>query len=117
MSGTIRPMWGPTPQGHDGLMTDSSIIAIRVAGADDEAVLRNLSHLDSARPLQRPAVMAIVDGEPVAAISLDDDRLVADPFTPTEDAVAILRAHVAVATARQRRRPRLGLRVPRLRLA
>ena len=99
-------------------MTDSSIIAIRVAGADDDSVLRDLSLLDSARPLQRPAVMAVVDGEPVAAISLDDHRVVADPFTPTEDAIAILRARVAVAAARQRRRPRLGLRLPpRLRAA
>jgi hypothetical protein len=79
-------------------------------------VLRQISQLDSARPLQRPAAMAVVDGRPVAAMSLDDGRVVADPFTPTEDAVELLRARVGSVSAR-RRRPRRALRIPRLRIA
>jgi hypothetical protein len=97
-------------------MTDSSIFAIRVAGADDDDVLRQISQLDSARPLQRPAAMAVVDGRPVAAMSLDDGRVVADPFIPTQHAVELLRARVGSASARRRRRRALP-RIPRLRLA
>jgi hypothetical protein len=97
-------------------MLDSTVIAFRSATADDDRVLRELSELDSARPMQRPAVLAVVDGQPVAAVSLSDGRIVADPFTRTEDVVTMLRARVAALaadTARKRRMPY----VPRLRHA
>jgi hypothetical protein len=110
-------MCDPTPQVHHGVMTNSSTIAIRAANADDSSVLRELSELDSARPVSQPAVVALVDGRPVAAASLSDGRVVADPFTETADVVALLQARVsAFAPARaRRRRPRLHL--PRLRAA
>jgi hypothetical protein len=73
-------------------MTDSSTITLRAAGEAEDAVLRELAALDSARPLRRPALLAVVDGRPVAARSLRDDRVVADPFVPTGDVVALLRA-------------------------
>jgi hypothetical protein len=80
-------------------MTESSIIAFRPATEDDDRVLDELSQLDSKRPLARPAVLAVVDGEPVAAVSLDDGQVVADPFTRTEDVVSLLRATVAAIAA------------------
>ena len=97
-------------------MTDSTILAFRIATYDDDAVLRELAALDSARPLRRPALLAIVDGRPVAAGSLRDGDVVADPFTPTGDVVELLRARLAThAAARRPRRSRL--RVRRLRPA
>jgi len=100
-------------------MFDSSVIAFRSATADDDRVLRDLSELDSARPVERPAVLAVVDGEPVAAVSLRDGRIVADPFTRTEDVVAMLRARVAALAAERARATRLpGVpHLPRLRPA
>src|SRR4051794_5485222 len=96
-------------------MLDSTI-AFRSATADDERVLHELSELDSARPVQRPAVLAVVDGTPVAAVSLSDGRIVADPFTRTEDVVTMLRARAAALAADTPRRRRLRY-VPRLRPA
>jgi hypothetical protein len=94
-------------------MTPTSTIALRVATADDADDLRRLAELDSARPLLRPAVLGVVDGRPVAAVSLRDGRIVADPFTPNADVVALLRAHAhSIDHARRSRRP--SLRLPRL---
>src|SRR3954447_3747885 len=86
-------------------MLDSSVIAFRTATADDDTLLRDLSELDSHRPLERPAVLAVVDGEAVAAISLRDGQIVADPFTRTEDVVVLLRARVAALAAERGSRP------------
>jgi hypothetical protein len=97
-------------------MFDSSIIAFRSATSEDDRVLQDLSELDSARPVERPAVLAVVDGHPVAAVSLTDGRIVADPFTRTEDVVTMLRARVA-SLAAERARKRGFRYVPRLRPA
>src|SRR3954470_23184112 len=99
-------------------MLDSTI-SFRSATPDDERVLHDLSELDSARPVQRPAVLAVVDGHPVAAVSLTDGRIVADPFTRTEDVVTMLRARVAALAAETARagRPAGVPRLPRLRPA
>jgi hypothetical protein len=80
-------------------MSENSVIAFRPATSDDDRVLRELSQLDSAREISSPAVLAVVDGAPVAAVSLSDGRVVADPFTRTEDVVALLRARVASLAA------------------
>ena len=75
-------------------MTSTSILSIRPAEPTEDSVLRDLSELDATPQLQRPALLAIVDDQPVAAVSLQDGRVAADPFTRTEDVVVILRAHV-----------------------
>src|SRR3954447_23518399 len=115
-SRSMCPMYRPPPQGDHAHMLDSSVIAFRTATADDDQVLRDLSALDSHEPLQRPAVLAIVDGAPVAAVSLSDGQIVADPFTRTEDVVVLLRARVA-ALAAQRASHRGLARLGRLRFA
>jgi hypothetical protein len=97
-------------------MTSTSTLSIRTATTADDAVLRDLSALDSARRLQRPALLALVDGTPVAAASLRDGRVVADPFSPTEDVVRVLRARGTSRPARRRGRRPFG-RLPRLRPA
>jgi hypothetical protein len=76
-------------------MTSTSILSIRQAEPTEDAVLRDLSELDATPQIRRPALLAIVDDQPVAAVSLSDGRVAADPFTRTEDVVQILRAHVA----------------------
>ena len=97
-------------------MTSTATVSIRIATADDDALLRELSALDSARALQRPALLAVVDGTPVAAGSLTDGRIVANPFAPTEDVVRMLRARSASRPAARRSRRRIPRR-PRLRPA
>jgi hypothetical protein len=93
-------------------MTQTSTIAIRTATEADATVLRTLAELDSKRPVQGPAVVALVDGRPVAAASLSDGSIVADPFAATADVVPLLRARAA-AFAPERPGGRFRLRVPR----
>ena len=70
-----------------------------------------LAELDSQRPLTGPALVGEIDGRPAAAISLEDGRVVADPFQPTANLVALLRmrarglhAHERVPALRDRLR-------------
>ncbi len=96
-------------------MTTSSI-TIRPAYADDDTAITRLAALDSAeRPPAAPLLVAEVDGELHAALSLSDGSTIADPFRPTLHILTLLRVHAAEMArrpARQRRRV-----IPRLRLA
>ena len=92
------------------------VIAIRRATDDDRRTLDRLSALDSAPPLSGPALLAFLDGQPCAALSLADGRVVADPFHPTADAVELLRARAAHLAAERPARRRLT-RLPRTRRA
>lgn len=74
-------------------------VVIRPAVSADTATLRQLAHLDSARPLRGEVVMAEQGGAPVAAISLSDGRLIADPFTSTLDVAELL--HIRAAQLRE----------------
>ena len=65
-------------------------LALRVAHVDEAPVVRRLAALDDARPLDGDVLLALVDGEAVAALSLDDGRVVANPFLPTADTVRLL---------------------------
>jgi hypothetical protein len=92
--------------------TDPSVL-IRAARGSDGAALENLARMDSQRPLGGDVLLAEQDGVIVAAIA--GARMVADPFRPTADVLALLRMH-ADGTAdgsRSRRRAR----APRLRAA
>ena len=98
-------------------MTSTSTIILQQATAAEDAALRELSQLDSARTVSRPALMAVVDGRLLAAISLHDGRVVADPFAETEDAVALLRVRSSALQTVPRRGNRGGRRRgPRLTL-
>ena len=70
--------------------------------------------LDSARVPRSPLLVAEMDGEIRAVLSLDDGSAVADPFHKSLDLVDLLRAR-AGATQRAPRRSRLplSLRKPR----
>lgn len=93
-------------------------ITIRPAYADDEQGLRRLAVLDSApRVPPAPVIIAEVDDELRAALSLRDGSVIADPFHPTVELVALLRTHArASEPARSRTRHLLGRRY-RLRYA
>ncbi len=67
-----------------------SVIALRRAGDDEAADLARLAALDSARPLDGDVLVALVDGRLVAAVSLGDGRMIADPLAPTTEARALL---------------------------
>ena len=83
------------------------VIALRLAGPDEADELADLAGLDSSRVLTGNVLVAVVDGRLVAAISLEDGRVVADPLVPTVEARALLeaRARQLVQLPRLRRRP------------
>src|SRR3954465_14925881 len=89
-----------------------STISIRPSRPSEQAALNDLAGLDSARPLEGDVLVAIVDDAPVAAISLDDGRVIADPFRRTAATAKMLkpRAGVGGPGARAPPRPRAPLR-------
>jgi hypothetical protein len=66
-------------------------LLMRRARAEDSARISVLARLDDKRMPAGPFLLADVAGEIVAAISLSSGIVVADPFQPTADAVAMLR--------------------------
>jgi hypothetical protein len=91
----------------------NSSLVMRPMRPAEAAAVRRLAYLDSSRPLRGDVLVALVDDRPVAAASLSDGRVVADPFERTDDIVELLREYAdglrsARATAHRRRRsPRL----------
>ncbi|HEV2787395.1 MAG TPA: hypothetical protein VGV67_13440 [Solirubrobacteraceae bacterium] len=86
-------------------------VAIRRARPADAAQLRDLAQLDSARPLEGSALVAVVEGRIWAAIGLDDGRVIADPFLPAAPAIELL--HLRVRQLRTAEGRRTGARAPR----
>ncbi len=66
-------------------------ILLHFARPDDSGLVRRLAQLDDAKPLEGQILIAFVAGEAVAALSLTDGRVVANPFVPTADVVTLLR--------------------------
>jgi hypothetical protein len=95
-------------------------IALRTSEPSDGPALNRLATLDSAKTPAGQVLLAEVDGELRAAVSLETGQAVADPFRPTADLVALL-ALAATATRRSgsrvRRRLARPARVPVVRLA
>jgi len=73
-------------------MTPANSVTIRLARTDEATALAHLAELDSALKLLAPALVAEVAGELLAAISLADGKLVANPLRRTADVVELLRA-------------------------
>lgn len=88
-------------------------VVIRAARGPDGDALDQLARLDSQRPLDGDVLLAEQNGRIVAAVA--GARVIADPFRPTADLVALLHVHAGrnghVAAARPH------VRVPRLRAA
>jgi|RhiMethySRZTD1v2_1073278.scaffolds.fasta_scaffold2641300_2 hypothetical protein len=88
-------------------------VVIRAARGSDGGALDELARVDSQRPLAGEVLLAEQDGVLVAALA--GERVVADPFRPTADVVALLRLHAGRSGHAQGARPRI--RVPSLRAA
>lgn len=82
-------------------------MVLRYDRVTDEEALRRLAALDSVRPLKGRALVAEVEGRPVAALGLLDRRVVADPFEHTADAVELLRFRARRLETAPVQRPRL----------
>jgi hypothetical protein len=86
-------------------------VAIRLAESDEAAVVRRLAALDDSPALEGPVLLGLMDGEAVAALSLLDRRVVANPFLYTRDVIQLLRLradHIAgPAPGPRRSRPTL----------
>ena len=120
------PLRSPRRRRREDVASDG--VAIRAAGPDDAVVLSNLALIDSAplaaERLSRLAadpgagtvLVADVDGQPLAALDVDRDSAVADPFEPTASLVAMLRVRarqLAGSGSGAHRLPHIG--VPHLR--
>jgi hypothetical protein len=88
-------------------------VVIRAARGSDGDALEGLARLDSQRPLAGDVLVAEQDGALVAALA--GDRVIADPFRPTTDVIALL--NVRAGGSRRRSGHRGRVRVPRLRAA
>ena len=65
-------------------------ITLRPSENSDTSALRDLAALDSQHTPAEPVLLAEVDGELQAAISLEDGAVVADPFADTRTARMLL---------------------------
>jgi hypothetical protein len=73
----------------------TAILAIRPATAADAGALIRIAALDSRPVPQGDVLLAIVDGEPVAAVEVETGAVIADPFVPTADLVDLLHLRAA----------------------
>jgi hypothetical protein len=96
------------PRGHDACMsTTTDTVTIRRAGSEDAVAIKLLAMLDSTAPLRGPVLVAESAGLVLAAISLEDGRVAADPFFPTADLVGLLRARAERFESQHTHRRRL----------
>jgi hypothetical protein len=86
-------------------------ITIRQATEQDRAAIARLAALDEGAAPRGDALLALVDGQLMAALPVDGGEGVADPFHPTADLLALLRVR-----ARQGDTRATGVRTPLLRL-
>jgi hypothetical protein len=86
-------------------------IAIRRAGVADQPAVARLAALDSRRAPQGEVLLALVAGEPRAALALDSGAAIADPFHASADVIDLLRARAATMNSGQRPPKRRRLRV------
>jgi hypothetical protein len=86
-----------------------SPVTVRLATANDGPVLVRVADLDCAAMPPAPLLVGERGARIVAALSLRDGTVVADPFVPTADIVALLR--LRARQMRQRERPARRLRL------
>ncbi len=85
-------------------------IAIRRAGEHDRDAVRRLAALDSTREPRGDVLIAEVDGEPWAALSVSDGHAAADPFRPSGPVLDLLRTRASQKAPRVDGRPLLAPR-------
>lgn len=83
--------------------SDASITLRRANFHDDEAVDR-LAQLEGLEVPAEPILLAEVGGRVLAALSITDGTVIADPFAPTAHLVEMLKAHAYPRPSSGRRR-------------
>jgi hypothetical protein len=76
-------------------MCPANVHAIRLATEDDGRALGRMAQFDSQRPLGGRVLIGEIDGTAAAAISLKDNRMIADPFQRTGHITEMLRMRAA----------------------
>jgi hypothetical protein len=79
----------------NGTRRSHADVVIRRATSGDGPALAALSALDAAPVPLGPALVAEVAGVPTAVLPLDGGRAFGDPFTPTDELVALLELRAA----------------------
>jgi hypothetical protein len=90
-------------------MTSPASLFLLPAGPVDAGTLNRLAALDETEPLTGDVLLAVADGRAVAAMSVADGRVAADPFARTGEAVALLRLRAQQTRRRSGAARRLGL--------
>ena len=85
-------------------------VTIRHAFPDDGLALLRLASLDSREPPAQPVLVAEVDGELRAALSLRDGGAIADPFHRTQSLIDLLEARATQLIAADARTRETGAR-------
>jgi hypothetical protein len=94
--------------------TSSSSIVLRPAVSSDAPALDRLAQLDSQRLPAGTHLVAERDGALIAALAQPSGATIADPFTPSAEAVALLRQWGQQRTVFPRRR---AIRRPKFAIA
>jgi hypothetical protein len=95
LDGFDRPLQQPAELPEDAVL-------VRRARAGDAARIRVLALLDDRRLSDGPYLVAEIAGESIAAMSLSNGQVVADPFRRTRDAVELLRMRAGQIAQRER---------------
>lgn len=83
---------------------------IRLADPADAPMLRRLAYLDEQEPLAGRVLVGELDGLPAAALSIEERRIVADPFQASGQLRVPLRLRAAAIEAHERT-PSVGERM------
>jgi hypothetical protein len=75
-------------------VSGAAAVTLRLAEERDAPALARLAALEMTRRPAAPVLVADIDGRLLAAISLVDCAVVADPYRPTAELVELLRARV-----------------------
>ena len=86
-------------------------VTLRYACEEDTAALAVLAELDSSRAPGGAVIVAEVDGELWAAVSLDDGHTIANPFRPSGELTFRLAERARELNRAARRNPGRGLTV------
>ncbi len=78
------------PRRQSRLTATENTITLRLALPSEQHQVARLAALDSAKTPANPVILALVNREPLAAISLNDGAVVADPFHRTAELVELL---------------------------
>jgi len=93
---------------------DAPAIELRLLCAHEAHHVGRLAQLDDQPELEGQVLVALSGGQAIAALSLEDRHVVANPFIPTSEAVALLRLRAEQLSSdggrpARLRRLRLGL--------